>query len=172
MSMTLVISRTSQLPSNFQNRNLDNWTQYFGVFNQPGLTSGPGCIMTRLKTSVLLYSNTCVWAFKPGSMRLVLYKKDAFKTIGYTNWKGAAGENSGGFLKHERSEVGFKLSHTCLHVQYLFASYKYILFPVHEHLQSLPASQIALISQVVHLVKLMLLMSATNAVSERIDALH
>ena len=38
--------------------------------------------------------------------------------------------------------------------------------------QSLPASQIVLISQVVHLMKLVLLMPATNAVSEDIDALH
>ena len=38
---------------------------------------------------------------------------------------------------------------------------------VHKHLQSLPASQLALISQIVHLVKLVLLMPATNAVSER-----
>ena len=38
---------------------------------------------------------------------------------------------------------------------------------VHKHLQSLPASQMDLISQVVHLVKLVLLMPATNAVSER-----
>ena len=38
---------------------------------------------------------------------------------------------------------------------------------VHKPLQSLPASQMALIFQVVHLVKLVLLMPATNAVSER-----
>ena len=33
-------------------------------------------------------------------------RKDAFLTAGYTNWKDAAGEKTGGFPVHERSEVG------------------------------------------------------------------
>ena len=43
-------------------------------------------------------------------------KKDAFITVGYTNWKDAAGDKSGGFPTHERSEVGYKLSHSSVRV--------------------------------------------------------
>ena len=49
-------------------------------------------------------------------MSLVPKKKDAFITLGYTNWKEAAGEKSVGFPTHIISEVGCKLSRSCLHV--------------------------------------------------------
>lgn len=53
-----------------------------------------------------MYCHTCVQALRQGSLTLVGKKKDAFLTAGYTNWKDAAGEKSGGFPTHERSEVG------------------------------------------------------------------
>ena len=53
-------------------------------------------------------------------MSLVPKKKDAFITVGYTNWKEAAGEKSGGFPTHKCSEVGCKLSRSCLHVAICF----------------------------------------------------
>ena len=67
-----------------------------------------------------MFCYTCVWAFKQGSVSLVPKKKDAFITIGYTNWKDAAGEKSGGFPTHERSEVGCNLSRSSLHVVICF----------------------------------------------------
>ena len=53
-----------------------------------------------------MYCHTCVQALRQGSLTLVGKKKDAFLTAGYTNWKDAAGEKSGGFSTHEHSEVG------------------------------------------------------------------
>ena len=53
-----------------------------------------------------MFCFTWVRAFKQGSVSLVLKKKDAFISVGCTNWKDAAGEKSGGFPTHERSEVG------------------------------------------------------------------
>ena len=47
----------------------------------------------------------CVTAVKQGSTSLVGKKKDSFISVGYTNWKDAAGEKHGGFPTHERSEV-------------------------------------------------------------------
>ena len=61
-----------------------------------------------------MFCYTCVRAIKQGSVSLVPKKKDALISVGYTNWKDAAGEKSGGFPTHERSEVGCKLSRTYL----------------------------------------------------------
>ena len=47
-------------------------------------------------------------------MTLVPKKKDAFITVGYTNWNHDAVEKSGGFSTHERSEICSKLLHSYL----------------------------------------------------------
>ena len=53
-----------------------------------------------------MFCHTCCQAVKQGlAIRGADKKKDAFITIGYTNWKDAAGEKKGGFPTHERSEV-------------------------------------------------------------------
>ena len=112
--------------------------QYFSVFNHPGLTSGPGCITTRLKIKcsvIYIYSSTCVRLFNQGSVSLVPKKKDAFITVGE-----AAGEKSGGFPTHTRSEVGCKLSRSCLHVTISFT--KLLTFPCSQT-TAISASQIA-----------------------------
>ena len=71
-----------------------------------------------------MFCFTCVQAFKQGSVSLLPKKKDAFISVGYTNWKDAAGEKSGGFLTHERSDVGCKLSRIILFcfINYIFCS--------------------------------------------------
>ena len=53
-----------------------------------------------------MFCHTCCQAVKQGmAIRGADKKKDAFITIGYTNWKDAAGEKKGGFPTHECSEV-------------------------------------------------------------------
>ncbi len=55
-----------------------------------------------------MFCYTCVQACKQGGVTIVGKKKDTFLTLGYTNWKDAAGEKSGGFPTHERTEVGIR----------------------------------------------------------------
>ena len=88
----------------------------------------------QVEDSIFLHNNTCVWAFKQGSLSLVLRKKDVFLTVGYTNWKEAAAVKSGGFPIPKDSEVACKLSRSCLHVAICFI--KLHTFLVHKHLQS------------------------------------
>ena len=46
-------------------------------------------------------------AIKQGNTKpLAEKKKDTLLTVGFTNWKDAAGEKKGAFPTHERSEVG------------------------------------------------------------------
>ena len=56
-----------------------------------------------------MFCHTCALALKQGSTIPVARKKDAFITVGYTNWKDAAGEKSGGFPTHECSEVSLQV---------------------------------------------------------------
>ena len=44
-----------------------------------------------------VFCHTCCQAIKQGNMMLVEKKKDTFLTIGFTNWKDAAGEKKGVF---------------------------------------------------------------------------
>ena len=59
-----------------------------------------------------MFCHVCVTAVKQGSTSLVGKKKDSFISVGYTNWKDAAGEKHGGFPTHERSEVS-RISSQC-----------------------------------------------------------
>ena len=52
-----------------------------------------------------MFCHTCVQAFKKGMTLPGGKKKDAFITVGDTNWKDATGEKSGGFPTQECSEV-------------------------------------------------------------------
>lgn len=53
-----------------------------------------------------MFCHTCCQAAKQGmTTHGAEKKKDTFLTVGYTNWKDAAGEKKGGFPTHERSEV-------------------------------------------------------------------
>ena len=52
-----------------------------------------------------MFCHTGVEACKKGMTMPGGRKKDAFITVGYTNWTDAAGEKGGGFPTHERSEV-------------------------------------------------------------------
>ena len=73
-----------------------------------------------------MFCYTCVQAYQQGSMSLVSKKKDTFLSVGYTNWKDATGEKSGGFPTHERSEVTkpfFTLHIASIFGLFLFASY-------------------------------------------------
>ena len=53
-----------------------------------------------------MFCYTCVEAHKQRISMLMCKKKDAFLTVGYTNWKDATGEKNGAFPIHEHSEVG------------------------------------------------------------------
>ena len=49
---------------------------------------------------------TCMKASKLGNLKVCASKgDDAFSTRGYTNWKDACGDKTGGFPSHERSQV-------------------------------------------------------------------
>ena len=49
---------------------------------------------------------TCMKALKLGNLKVCASKSDdAFLTRGYTNWKDACGDKSGGFPSHECSQV-------------------------------------------------------------------
>lgn len=70
-----------------------------------------------------MFCHTCIQAFQQGNASLVS-KKDTFLSFGYTNWKDATGEKSGGFPTHERSEV----SHSSRSPLYVAILASYILF--------------------------------------------
>ena len=54
-----------------------------------------------------MFCHTCCQAIKQGNTKpLAEKKKDTFLTVGFTNWKDAAGDKKGAFPTHERSEVG------------------------------------------------------------------
>lgn len=54
-----------------------------------------------------MFCHTCCQAIKQRNTKLLTEKKkDTFLTVGFTNWKDAAGEKKGAFSMHERSEVG------------------------------------------------------------------
>ena len=54
-----------------------------------------------------MFCHTCCQAIKQGNMKpLAEKKKGTFLTVGFTNWKDAAGDEKGAFPTHERSEVG------------------------------------------------------------------
>ena len=52
-----------------------------------------------------MFCHTCCQALKQGNTKLAERKKDTFLTVGYTNWRDAAGEKKGAFPTHEHSEV-------------------------------------------------------------------
>jgi len=49
-------------------------------------------------------------AFKQGNTMQSEKTEGYFFTVGYTNWKDAAGEKKGDFPTHERSEVGIVIN--------------------------------------------------------------
>jgi len=69
------------------------------------LTSSPAECALPCSSSPATERHTCAKTYKKRMTMPGGRKKDAFITVGYTNWKDAAGQTSGGFASHERSEV-------------------------------------------------------------------